>query len=125
MRHASGPLSALARLKKTSTNLLKPGVVAARSKFYITIVMLSVTTYATAFVAYWLVRSRKDDTIAETAPDPEEHLEEGKNEKVFVEGGKSSRVPKKSKSGDNARNGIFKRRNVGKKKQVISDSTQV
>ncbi|KAH7391240.1 hypothetical protein BKA64DRAFT_97957 [Cadophora sp. MPI-SDFR-AT-0126] len=35
------------------------GVVAARPKFYITLVVLSVSTYITAGLAYWLVRSRK------------------------------------------------------------------
>jgi hypothetical protein len=38
-----------------------PGVVAARRKFYIAIIVLSMATYAAAFVAYWLARSRKED----------------------------------------------------------------
>lgn len=36
-------------------------VVAARPKFYITLVVLSISTYITAGLAYWLVRSRKKD----------------------------------------------------------------
>lgn len=36
-------------------------VVAARPKFYITLVVLSISTYVTAGLAYWLVRSRKKD----------------------------------------------------------------
>jgi len=36
-----------------------PGVVAARPKFYATIVVLSVATYAIAALGYWLVRNRK------------------------------------------------------------------
>ena len=39
----------------------KSGVVAARPKFYITLVVFSVSTYVTAGLAYWLVRSRKKD----------------------------------------------------------------
>jgi hypothetical protein len=38
-----------------------PGVVAARPKFYITIFVLSLGTYAVAGLAYWLVRNRKGD----------------------------------------------------------------
>merc|ERR1711969_381531 len=37
------------------------GVVAARPKFYIALVALSISTYITAGLAYWLVRSRKKD----------------------------------------------------------------
>jgi len=38
-----------------------PGVVAARPKFYITIVVLSLGKYVVAGLAYWLVRNRKQD----------------------------------------------------------------
>jgi hypothetical protein len=117
MRHASGPPSALALLKETSTDLLKPGVVAARSKFYITIVVLSVATYTAAFVAYWLVRSRQDDSTAEISPGSEEHLKKGKNEKSSVGGGKGPWMSGIFKSMDNPNSGIFKRKNAEKKKK--------
>jgi hypothetical protein len=38
-----------------------PGVVAARTNFYITLIILAVSTYAAAGLAYWLVRNRKQD----------------------------------------------------------------
>jgi hypothetical protein len=38
-----------------------PGVVAAQPKFFITIVVLSLGTYAVAGLAYWLVKNRKED----------------------------------------------------------------
>ena len=52
------------------------GVVAARGKFYITIILLSVATYAAAFASYWLVRSHKDDSLAETVPDAKDRQDE-------------------------------------------------
>ena len=44
-------------------------VVAAQSKFFITITILSVATYAAAYVGYWLVKRHKDYSPAETIPD--------------------------------------------------------
>jgi len=38
-----------------------PGVAASQKKSQITVFVLSVATDATAFVAYWLARNRKDE----------------------------------------------------------------
>lgn len=70
-----------------------PEVVASRRNFYITIVVLSAATYATAFVAYWLVRSRKDDLIAANVQDGKVEKEEG-SENASAEGEEIQAAPK-------------------------------
>jgi hypothetical protein len=42
-----------------------PGVAAYKKKSQITVFVLSVATYATGFVAYWLARNRKDEPSKE------------------------------------------------------------
>jgi hypothetical protein len=63
-----------------------PGVVAARTKFYITLIILAVATYAAAGLAYWLVRNRKQDQPVEA------EVEERVRGKGFNEDGNLNNV---------------------------------
>jgi hypothetical protein len=44
--------------------------------------VLAVATYATAFVAYWLVRSRKEDLSRRSTHDRKEQGPEGKGKEI-------------------------------------------
>ncbi|PMD42964.1 hypothetical protein L207DRAFT_288847 [Hyaloscypha variabilis F] len=101
-----------------------PGVVAARSKFFITIIVLSVATYATAFVAYWLVKSHKDDSPAETISEAKVPQDEGANEKVSGRGEKAS-LASILKPRNHASLRALGLRNAESKKAVVSDHAQV
>jgi hypothetical protein len=57
-----------------------PRVVASQKKFWITIAVLAVATYATAFAAYWLFRSRKEEFRTQ---DRKERRPEGKRQEVW------------------------------------------
>jgi len=59
-----------------------PGVIASQRKFWITIVVLSIATYGTAFFAIWLVRKREEDLPQKTSQDGKEQGPEEKGEEV-------------------------------------------
>jgi hypothetical protein len=101
-----------------------PGVVAARSKFFITIIVLSVATYATAFVAYWLVKSHKGDSPAETISEAKDGQEQGASEKVSGRGEKAS-LASILKPRSHAKLRVLGQRNAESKRVVVSDHTQV
>jgi hypothetical protein len=74
-----------------------PGVVAAQPKFYITIFVLSLGTYAVAGLAYWLVRNRKDSKedgpdgpVSKEPPKPSDSKNSVNSQSLFNSDGKEA-----------------------------------
>jgi cytoskeletal protein RodZ len=71
-----------------------PGVIAARPRFYITIFVLSLGTYAVAGLAYWLVRNRKQDgpdgPKVKEPPKPSNSKNSATSQPVFNSNGKEA-----------------------------------
>jgi hypothetical protein len=83
-----------------------------------------VATYAAAFVAYWLVKSHKGDSPAETISETKDRQDEGANEKVSDRGEKAS-LASILKPRSHARLRVSGQRNAESKRAVVSDHTQV
>jgi hypothetical protein len=102
-----------------------PGPVAAQKKFYITIVVLSVATYAAAFLSYWLVKNRKGYMVGKGLPNREETNKASEKGGKSVEEGQGEDVEKHKFWRKNLGGTLFRRRKIGKGKNEGFDDAVV